>query len=263
MYFGKHNMLMDSLMANKNKKSSVIHVAADIVRAVSDIRSGNDWQSELKHIPHGDGHPVLVFPGFMTNDKATAVLRKRLKALGYDARPWDQGINLGQTREGDMLQRVSDLLKHTYMVSSRKVSLIGWSLGGVIAREAARSHPEQVRTVISLGSPIGGSPKHASIWKLYEIIARVTGRQENIDKLVEQIVHPVDRVHCISIYSDNDGVIPSHIAKEKNAPFTENIKVDASHLGLPFSVEVLKVIGDRLAQPDHCWEPYERYTSVV
>ena len=245
-----------------NKKPGVIHVAADLVRAVSDIRSGNDWQSEVKNIPHGDGHPVLVFPGFMTSDRSTSTLRKRLAALGYDARPWDQGINLGQTKEGDMLHKITDLLKHTYMESSRKVSLIGWSLGGLMAREAARCHPEQVRTVISLGSPIGGSPRHSSIWRLYEIIARITGRQENIDELMDQIVQPVENVHCISIYSDNDGVIPPSIAREKESPFTENIKVDASHLGLPFSAEVLKVISERLSQPETNWKPCSLYASA-
>ncbi|WP_263081981.1 alpha/beta hydrolase [Endozoicomonas sp. Mp262] len=242
---------------NNNKKPGVIHVAADIVRAVSDIRSGNEWKKELENIQHGDGHPVLVFPGFMTSDRATAILRKRLVAMGYDARPWDQGINLGQTREGDMLHKITDLLKHTYIASSRKVSLIGWSLGGLMAREAARTHPEQIRNVISMGSPIGGSPRHSSIWKLYEVIARITGRQENIDELMEQIVQPVEGVHCISIYSDNDGVIPPSIAREQETPLTENIKVDASHLGLPFSAEVLKIVGDRLAQPDGDWKPFQ------
>ena len=239
-----------------NKKSGVIHVAADIVRAVSDIRSGHDWQSELKNIPHGDGHPVLVFPGFLTSDRSTSVLRKRLAALGYDARPWDQGINLGQTKEGDILHKITDLLKYTYLDSSRKVSLVGWSLGGLMAREAARAHPEQVRTVLSLGSPIGGSPRHSSIWKIYEMIATITGRNENIDELMAQIIQPVSGVHCVSVYSDNDGVIPPNIAREKPSPLTENIKVDASHLGLPFSSEVLKVIAERLAQPENDWTPY-------
>ena len=241
---------------NNNKRPGVIHVAADIVKAVSDIRSGNDWKKELENIPHGDGHPVLVFPGFMTSDRSTSILRKRLTAMGYDALPWDQGINLGQTREGDMLHKITDLLKHTYIASSRKVSLIGWSLGGLMAREAARNHPEQVRTVISMGSPIGGSPRHSSIWKLYEIIARITGRQENIDELMEQIIQPVEGVHCVAIYSDSDGVIPPTIAQEKETTLTENIKVDASHLGLPFSAEVLKVIGNRLAEPEDAWKPF-------
>ncbi|PJE78071.1 hypothetical protein CI610_03000 [invertebrate metagenome] len=239
-----------------NKTAGVINVAADLVKAVSDIRSGHDWQEALKDIRPGDNHPILVFPGFMTGDRSTSVLRQRLTALGYDARPWDQGINLGQTREGDMLQRMADLLKRTYMDSSRKVSLIGWSLGGLMAREVARQHPEQVRQVISLGSPIGGSPKHSPIWKLYEIITRITGRYEDVDELTKQIIQPVKNVHCIAIYSDNDGVIPSSIAKEPCLEQNENIRVTASHLGLPFSSEVLKVLGDRLSQPEEQWIPY-------
>lgn len=243
-------------MKNNKNKPGVVHIAADIVRAISDIRSGHGWEKALKHIPHGDGHPVLVLPGFMTGDRAMAILRKRLAALGYDARPWAQGINLGQTRQGDMLHKMTDLLKHTCLDASCKVSLVGWSLGGLMAREVARINPELTRRVISLGSPIGGSPRHASIWKLYEMIARITGRQEDIDALVKQITQPVEGVHCIAIYSDHDGVIPANIAQEQESPLTENIKVNASHLGLPFSAEVLKIIGDRLCQPESHWQPF-------
>lgn len=238
-----------------------MNIATDLIRALSDIRSGRDWQSKVGTIPHGDGHSVLVFPGFMTNDRSTSTLRKRLVSQGYDARPWDQGINFGQTREKDILHKITDLLKHTYMESSRKVSLVGWSLGGLLAREAARCHPEQVRRVICLGSPIGGSPKHTSLWKVYNIITRLAGRQENVDQLMAQVIKPVEGVHCISIYSDSDGVVPPNIACEEESPLTENIKVNSSHLGLPFNADVLQIISERLSQPEINWKPYAQYNA--
>src|SRR5215212_8713753 len=105
----------------------------------------------MSRLPHGDGHPVVVLPGLLADDASTRTLRTVLRKLGYDAHGWGLGRNIGPTAAcvtgtRDLLDRLSD--KH-----QRRVSLIGWSLGGIFARDLARRSPDSVRQVITLGSP--------------------------------------------------------------------------------------------------------------
>jgi pimeloyl-ACP methyl ester carboxylesterase len=101
--------------------------------------------------PRGDGHGVLIFPGLLAHDPSTGPRRGFLRWLGYDARGWDLGRNYGPT-EAVLAGLPRALLRHAER-TGRPVSLIGWSLGGIYAREVARRHPGQVRQVITLGSP--------------------------------------------------------------------------------------------------------------
>ena len=105
----------------------------------------------LKKLPHGDGHPVLVFPGLGANDLSTAPLRALLDSLGYMTQPWGQGFNFGP-RAG-VLEQIKHDLQALHRRHHRKVSLLGWSLGGLYARELAKECPELVRSVITLGTP--------------------------------------------------------------------------------------------------------------
>ena len=111
----------------------------------------------LSLAPKGDGHPVLVFPGLIAPDMSTLPLRRFLKGRGYAAAPWKQGINLGP-REG-VIESCLGRLRDVYDAHGRKVSLIGWSLGGIYAREVAKVYPDAVRQVITLGTPFTGHPK--------------------------------------------------------------------------------------------------------
>ena len=121
----------------------------------------------LAAAPRGDGHPVLVFPGLLASDLSTQPLRGFLKAHGYAAHGWKQGRNLGLRPgvEADMLDRIDELYERH---GRRKVSLVGWSLGGIYARQLAKRVPDKVRCVISLGSPFTGSPKATNAWRVYE-----------------------------------------------------------------------------------------------
>src|SRR5271167_4349144 len=116
--------------------------------------------------PRGDGHPVLVLPGLAAGDATTALLRRFLKSRGYAAPGWGQGLNLG-LRPG-VLERAHDTLRALYLEHGRAVSVIGWSLGGLYARELAKLSPEMARLVITLGSPFTGHPRETNAWRLYE-----------------------------------------------------------------------------------------------
>src|ERR1700746_201697 len=111
----------------------------------------------LQRAPRGDGHPVLVLPGLAASDVSTRPLRTYLRAQGYSAHGWKQGSNHGPRAgvEATIDARLAELAQR----HSRKVSLIGWSLGGVFAREAARRSSDLVRQVITLGRPFAHQAK--------------------------------------------------------------------------------------------------------
>lgn len=208
------------------------------------------WQK----FPRGDDHPVLLFPGFLASDLSTRPLRGFLRELGYRAHPWRQGRNLGlrDRLEDRLLQRVRELRRR----SGRKVSLIGWSLGGVFAREVARRSPDDVRLVISMGSPFGGWPKANHSWRLFEWMS---GR--DVDEIAAERAAEMQQpppVPATAIYSKSDGVTAWQSCLEQPGPTSENVEVPASHLGLGFNPLTFYVIADRLAQREDGWRPFER-----
>ncbi|MDB5891860.1 MAG: alpha/beta hydrolase [Polaromonas sp.] len=207
----------------------------------------------LVNAPRGDGHSVIVFPGLSANDVSTVPLRHYLLALGYRSRGWEQGFNFGP-RAG-VLDEVKSQLVRTFEATGRKVSLIGWSLGGVYARELAKEMPHMVRGVITLGTPFAGSHKSTNAWRIYEL---ASGRK--IEREAENYDLPgAPPLPTTSLYSRSDGVVAwqaSLQVPDASQPHTENIEVRASHIGLVFNPSAWWAIADRLAQPDGDWKPF-------
>lgn len=206
----------------------------------------------LRLAPKGDGHPVLVFPGLVAPDMSTLPLRRFLKGRGYVAAPWKQGFNLGP-REG-VIEACRDRLRELCEVHGRTVSLIGWSLGGLYARELAKLYPEAVRQVITLGTPFAGHPKATNAWRLYEF---VTGHKIGAPNIHEPLRAPPP-LPTTSIFSRSDGVVAWQCSFQKEGPLAENIEVEASHLGMGLNPMTFYAIADRLAQPEGAWKPFER-----
>jgi hypothetical protein len=209
----------------------------------------------LSKAPEGDGHPVLVFPGLSASDGSTLPLRTYLKRLGYDASGWNQGFNFGP-RAG-VLEAAKQQIRTTAQDSGEKVSLVGWSLGGVYARELAKELPDLVRSVVTLGTPFAGSHTSTNAWKLYEL---TSGR--SISQEVAQFDLPTaPPVPTTSIYSRTDGVVAWEASLQAPAahnPHTENIEVFASHIGLGLNPSVWWALADRLAQAPGQWQPFQR-----
>lgn len=206
----------------------------------------------LKNAPKGDGHPVVVFPGLAAGDVTTLVLRNFLKDRGYVPYAWEQGLNRGP-RPGVIeacVERVQELRSE----HGCTVSLVGWSLGGVYAREIAKMVPEDVRTVITLGSPFAGHPKATNAWMLYEI---ASGRSIEDDARIAdlKITPPVPTT---SIFSRTDGVVAWQCSVEEETERSENIEVHASHIGMGMNPTALYAVADRLAQPEGEWQRFDR-----
>lgn len=206
----------------------------------------------LRMLPPGDDHPVMVLPGFVASDNSTRPLRSFLRNHGYSAHGWDLGRNLG-LRHGlneQKLARLHELRRHY----DRKVSLIGWSLGGVFARELAKRAPDDVRMVITLGSPFKGDIRANHASGLYEMLSGHSVEEASARlKLSEPPPVPTT-----AIYSRTDGIVHWQCCVEDDGPGTESIEVESSHCGLGHHPAALYAIADRLAQPEGEWKPFDR-----
>ncbi len=242
------------------KPPTKLDSALDALRAVKDIARFIGDRNTLKNAPAGDGHTVLVLPGFLTNDHATRFLRQRLRTLGYNAQPWRLGLNLGPTSSRDLDTLLLERIKELYLTSGHRISLIGWSLGGVLAREAARQYPKMIRQVIALASPVGGSMEHTSLWKFY---LNTFGRHLNREQLearMATIRAPLNEVPFTSIYTKNDGIVAWQIAQIDESDIAQNIQIQTSHMGIIFNPNALYIIADRLAQSNGQWKPLDAAT---
>ncbi|KWV90529.1 triacylglycerol lipase [Erythrobacter sp. YT30] len=207
----------------------------------------------LTSLPKGDGHAVMCLPGFMASNSSTIPMRGLLRELGYDAHGWDSGRNIRV--DNALLHRLEGQLLRLHKSSGRKVSLIGWSLGGVLAREIAKLHPDKARLVISLGSPISNDRNHTNARKLFE---RLNGKEPEPMRDGRFLdLETAPPLPTTSIYTKTDGVVHWHgsLQAEGEHP-SENIEVHASHLGLGVNPSVMVAMADRLSQAEGKWAPF-------
>ena len=207
----------------------------------------------LRVLGRGDRHPILVLPGFTADDSSTQPLRWFLRGQGYWVHGWRLGSNWGPIH--GTMDAIEERLVDLHRRHGVKVSVIGWSLGGLYARTLARQHPEAVRQVITLGSPIRLRPGDRSrASALYE---RINGRGALPPGMeLPEEERPPLQMPATSIYSRSDGVVRWHRCLESKGPLRESIEVRGSHSGLGHNPAALVAVADRLAQPEGTWLPF-------
>ncbi len=198
---------------------------------------------ELSRQPRGSGQRVLVLPGFGAGDGSTSVLRTYMRWLGYRPRGWGLGRNGGEVPE--LLPRVVERLESLAREEGGPIGLIGWSLGGYLAREAARECPQAASRVITLGSPVVGGPKYTAVAAAY--------RRRGVDlDAIEAAVAERNRqtleTPVTAIYSRRDGVVAWKACIDRHTPDVEHVEVETTHLGLGFSPDVYRIVAERLAR---------------
>ena len=199
--------------------------------------------------PRGDGHGVMTLPGLGGTDRSMRPMRRLLRRLGYFAHGWKLGRNRGRPElEDDLLARVHDLHRR----HGRPISLIGWSMGGLYAREVAKRAPEAVRQVITLASPITGHPFASNALTAYRWLSR---RPLEIEPRWFTLRVPPP-VPTTSIYSRSDGIVHWRCTLNPPHPRAENIRVEASHFGIGHHPVAFFAIADRLAQSADRWLPF-------
>jgi pimeloyl-ACP methyl ester carboxylesterase len=208
----------------------------------------------LLHAPRGDGHPVLTLPGFLASDLSMAPMRHYLGELGYATQAWRMGRNVGGVARlrGALLDRLAGIHRD----AGRKVSIVGWSLGGVYARDLALWAPDLVRYVVTLGSPFANDVRATNATRLYEALSgeRVEDYAEQREALAGDLPVPTS-----SIYSRADGVVNWRTCLLRPSARAENIEVHlASHIGLGVNPAALWAVADRLAQAEGEFRPFDR-----
>jgi pimeloyl-ACP methyl ester carboxylesterase len=201
--------------------------------------------------PRGDGHRVVVLPGLLATDSSTQLLRAFLCGLGYHPRGWQLGRNLGPTPKAieGMRGWLADLTDST----GTTVSLVGWSLGGIYARELARNSPDLVRRVITLGSPFAlVDPTQSRVERAYQRQAHL--HSTDIPTRA-QVAEPIG-VPSSAIYSRFDGIVAWQTCIEPASELHENIEVRCAHLGFGVDPATLWAVADRLAQPEGSHTPF-------
>jgi len=208
----------------------------------------------LMRAPKGDGHPVLTLPGFLASDLSMAPMRRYLKELGYDAHAWNMGRNIGGISR--MRTALRERLAGIHESSGRKVSLVGWSLGGVYARDLALQAPQLVRYVVTLGSPFANDVRATNATRLYEALS---GEAVDHDPELREAISGDLPVPTTSIYSRADGVVNWRTCLLRPSNAAENIEVYlASHVGLGVNPAALWAVADRLAQPEGQFRQFDR-----
>jgi pimeloyl-ACP methyl ester carboxylesterase len=233
---------------------SMLLALTEAHRAVVEIFSLNISRRILRKLaPQGDGHPVMVLPGFLGGDGYNSALRRYLTGLNYAVHGWGMGRNLGP-REG-VLEGLEERIHYLAERYEGPVSLVGHSLGGIFARELAREFPDKVRQVISLGSPFGEGRMSGSI------PARLFSALNPPDDLPidQQLLHHAPSVPTTAIYSKGDGIVNWRTTLQKGGhEQTQNIRVRGSHCGMTLNPSIWFLIAERLATPAGQWQPFER-----
>jgi len=200
----------------------------------------------LAAAPRGDGHGVLVLPGLLASDTSTLPLRRFMRWLGYDVRGWDLGRNRGPT-EAVLAGLPQAVLAHAGRTRG-PVSLVGWSLGGIYARELARQLPGQVRQVITLGSPFAlQDPRQSHAHRPYQRLGHLHADDARLPTR-EQRARPII-VPTTSVYSRWDGIVAWQACVEPQTTLNQNVEVRCSHLGFGVDPATLWLIADRLSVP--------------
>lgn len=202
--------------------------------------------SAQRPVPRGDGHPVVIFPGLGSDGLALAPLRDYCNSLGYHAMDWQLGRNTGP--DGDVDEWLDGLAKHTRGLLSpfrKRATLIGWSLGGLYARELAKRMRPRVRQVITLGTPFNWTGDSTNVaW----VVRLLKGEQAAISPELGARLREPPPVPTASVYSRNDGVVAWQSCQHEQAcDHVDDVEVEGSHLGMGWNPDVLQVVGERLA----------------
>ena len=198
--------------------------------------SSRFWRGFGHNGPRGprDGPPALVIPGFIASDRTTMELRRALAEAGFRVHPWRQGINWGARADTlEQLKRAVDLCG-----ADQPLLIVGWSLGGLYAREIAWADPERVRAVVTMGSPVWGDRRrYTNVWKLYERIAGHPVDQPPIPDSPEKPPVPT-----LALWSRRDGIVAPRSARGTDETCSKSVEVNSTHMGFAVSKK-----GTRLA----------------
>ena len=220
------------------KPPSKLLWAMEVPRGAFGLASLGFARTKLSGAPRGDGRPVLLLPGLFNSDRSNMFLRRYLAALGYRAEGWGLGRNLGARTIGGDGAKLLDRIRALHGETGERVTLVGVSLGGIMARFAAHELPDLVREVVTISSPFAGSPRATNVWRAFEL---VTGDRIDAPRVVEQsaLVARALPVPATAIWSRSDGLVNGMICHDADC---RSVEVRSSHIGVQVRPEVLLAV---------------------
>lgn len=217
-----------------------------------EARVAIDLARGLLHLPHalraprGARDPVALLPGFGAGDTSLWLMRNYLRRLGWNAEGWGLGLNRGGAP--GLLPLVVEMLERRVAVTGKRVHLIGWSMGGFLAREVARDRPELVAQVITMGTPVVGGPRYTALAELFR--ARGHDLLEVEAECERRASRPI-QAPVLAIYSRRDAIVAWQACIDRTSPRVEHVEVPSTHAGLGFDLRVWRIIADRLLEAPH------------
>ena len=220
------------------KPPSKLLWAMEVPRGAFGLASLGFARAKLSGAPRGDGRPVMLLPGLFNSDRSNMFLRRYLVALGYRAEGWGLGRNLGARAIGEDGTRLLARIRALHGETGERVTLVGVSLGGIMARFAAHELPEAVREVVTISSPFAGSPRATNVWRAFEL---VTGDRIDAPRVVAQsaLVARALPVPATAIWSRSDGLVNGMICHDAAC---RSVEVRSSHIGVQVRPEVLLAV---------------------
>jgi len=240
----------NTFAANTPTAPSLSMFGMEPFRAAAEYASMRTMDRQV--LPEGDGHPVIIFPGLAADKRSLVPMRNCFEDLGYAVYDWEQGFNTGP--QGDVDAWLENLAEHVRGVATlhgRRVSLIGWSLGGIYAREIAKIRAPLVRQVVTLGTPFPGNGRDNNAAWLYRLL---NGSLPIVDDKLAVRLRTTPPVPTTSIYSRSDGIVAWQTCLLDGSVEAENVEVDGSHMGMAWNTHVLRIVADRLSQPEGAWQ---------
>lgn len=232
------------------RSPSPVREAPPLSLLFAETRVARDWaMARMRPRAHpragiGQGAPVLTLPGFLAGDLSMKQMRANLLEADFRAEGWDMGVNLGA--RADTIARIADRVDAMAARAGRPVHLVGWSLGGVFAREFAKHHPEAVASVTTMGSPFSGSRRANNAWQLYQLVARHPIDAPPVD------FHPAPRppVPTYALWSPNDGVVSPGSARGTRHERDRAIELDCGHMGFAYAPAAVDAVIDCMVEAE-------------
>ena len=205
------------------------------------------WRS-LKDTPPGDGRPLLLLPGLANGDASMGAMHRFLRGRGYRTWRWRLGINLGVRSVGGDVERLIARIEQVYAEAGEQpVTLIGVSLGGILARVAAQRRPELVREVVTISSPYAGPPTATNVWRHFEVLTGQKIDDPAASAMLAEAAAPLP-MPATSIWSRSDGFVNGSICHEGDRDGARAIEVVSNHIGVHFRPQVLRAVAETLAR---------------
>lgn len=203
----------------------------------------------------GDGHPVVIFPGLGAHGGSVATLRRHCRLLGYDALDWGQGFNTGPQGDlDDLLHALKSQIVDLLAARTQPATLIGWSLGGLYAREIGKLMAGRIRQVITIGTPFNAEADHTNVGWLFRFLS---GSSSMMNPALSRRLRTPPPLRTTSIYSRSDGVVAWQTCRhDTRSRLVHDIEVGGSHIGMGWNRNVLAAVADRLGQQPGPWRRY-------